>query len=212
MPLKFEPSAIFFELVLIAVILIQMTRPGSMADPRGRLFGVFIFLLLPILVTWNGFSAHLENSKSTAFCLSCHVMEPYGRSLYVDDAQFLPAAHFQNQRIPRDQACYSCHTTYTMYGDAKSKFRGMRHLLIQMIGPPEKIRLYEPYENRECLHCHAGARSYAENPIHSGSLEALKSNEVSCLVCHTQTHHSADGKQPAIWKPETNENGRPEEG
>lgn len=200
MPLKFD-SSVIFEVVLIVVILIQVARPGSLAEPRGRLLAVFVFFLLPILVTWNAFSAHLENSKSTAFCLSCHVMAPNGQSLYFDDPEYLPAAHFQNRRIPRDEACYTCHTSYTMYGDVNSKFRGMRHLLMQIIGPPEEIHLYEPYQNRECLHCHWGARSFAENPIHSDSLEAFKSNEVSCLVCHTQTHHPPDGQQPAMWDP-----------
>lgn len=206
MPPKFDSSAIF-EAVLVVLILLQLTRPGSLGDVRGRLLAVVIFFLLPILVTWNSFSAHMENSKSTAFCLSCHVMSPNGQSLYFDDPQYLPAAHFQNRRIPRDEACYTCHTSYTMYGGVNSKLRGMRHLMMQIVGPPEKIELYEPYQNRECLHCHWGARSFAENPIHSGSLEALKSNEVSCLVCHSQIHHPEDGKPPPQWNPEASEIG-----
>jgi nitrate/TMAO reductase-like tetraheme cytochrome c subunit len=198
MTLSFDTSAIF-AIVLVVLILIQMTRPSSLVEPRGRLLGVFIFFLLPILVTYNGFAAHFENSKSTSFCLSCHVMAANGRSLYFDDPEYLPAAHFQNRRIPREQACYTCHTTYTMYGDVTSKLRGLRHLYMQLIGPPEKIELYEPYQNRECLHCHWGARSFAENPIHSDSLEALGSNEISCLVCHSQTHHAEDGEEPPMW-------------
>lgn len=204
-------SAIF-GVVLIAVILIQMTRPQALADPRARLLGVFIFFLLPVLVTWNGFSEHLESSKSTKFCLSCHVMTPNGQSLYYDDPEYLPAAHFQNRRIPRDHACYTCHTTYTMYGDLSSKIRGMRHLYMQITGPPEKIELYEPYQNRECLHCHWGARSFTENPIHSDSLGELDSNEISCLVCHSQIHHPENGEQPAMWKPELDEIGAEERG
>lgn len=192
-----------FAVVLIVLILIQMTRPNSLTDPRGRLVGVFIFFLLPLITAWTAFSTHLEHSKSTSFCLSCHVMSPNGQSLYFDDPEFLPAAHFQNRRIPRDEACYTCHTSYTMYGDVKSKLRGLRHLLMQVIGPPDKIELYEPYQNRECLHCHWGARSFAENPIHSGSLEAFKSNEVSCLVCHSQIHHPVGDQKPAKWDPQS---------
>ena len=46
----------------------------------------------------------MERAKETTFCLSCHVMQPYGQSLYVDDAHYIPAAHFQNHRVPADQA------------------------------------------------------------------------------------------------------------
>jgi hypothetical protein len=28
----------------------------------------------------------------------------------------------------------------------------------------DAIRLYDPYNNRECLHCHLGARSFEEGP------------------------------------------------
>lgn len=186
-------------IALIGVILLLMRRPEILAEPRGRLLGVLVFSLLPMLVTWNGFNQHLENSKSTSFCLSCHVMQPYGRSLYFDSPEYLPAAHFQNRRIPREQACYTCHTSYTMYGGVHSKVRGFRHLLVQVVGPPEKIRLYEPFQNRECLHCHWGARSFAENPVHAESLEALRSDQVSCLVCHSQTHHPAGAEAPPLW-------------
>ncbi len=58
----------------------------------------------------------MEHATSTKFCLSCHVMEDFGRSLYVDDPSYIPAMHFQNNRVPRDHACYTCHTDYTMFG------------------------------------------------------------------------------------------------
>jgi hypothetical protein len=31
---------------------------------------------------------------------------------------------------------------------------------------PEDIKLYQPYNNRECLHCHLGARRYEEASEH----------------------------------------------
>jgi nitrate/TMAO reductase-like tetraheme cytochrome c subunit len=43
----------------------------------------------------------MERSKTTTFCLSCHTMESFGKSLYVDDPTHIPAAHFQNHRVPR---------------------------------------------------------------------------------------------------------------
>jgi hypothetical protein len=68
------------------------------------------FFIFPILAGSLGYNHHMERSKQTTFCLSCHVMEPYGRSLHVDDPTWLPAAHYQNNRVPRDEACYTCHT------------------------------------------------------------------------------------------------------
>ena len=79
----------------------------------------------------------------------------------MDDKSYIPAAHFQNNFVPRDHACFTCHTDYTMFGDYKAKWRGVHHVWVQYFGKipkPEDIKLYTPYNNRECLHCHAGAR------------------------------------------------------
>ncbi len=133
-------------------------------------------------------------------------MEPYGRSLYIDDPQFLPASHFQNARIPRDEACYSCHTDYVMYGSIRTKLRGLRHVYVQYFGTPSThIQLYNPYNNRECLHCHAGARSFEEGLIHSvdpSIMAAIKSNQLSCLSsgCHADVHDAADPSERNFWE------------
>ena len=90
-------------------------------------------------------------------------MEPYGRSLLVDDPAYVPARHFQNNRVPRDDACFTCHTNYTLFGDYKAKLRGLRHVYVNYIGTiPKQIKLYDPYNNRECLHCHGGARTFED--------------------------------------------------
>jgi hypothetical protein len=86
-------------------------------------------------------------------------MEKYGQSLHVDDASYIPAAHFQNNRVPRDKACYTCHTDYTLYGGFKSKLRGLRHLQVQYLGKiPGKIELYSAYTTgcHEVVHNAAG--------------------------------------------------------
>ena len=80
-----------------------------------------------------GAAEQMQRTEQTQFCLSCHIMEPYGKSLLVDDATYLPAAHYQNGRIPRDQACYTCHTDYVLYGTALIKIRGLRHVYVQYI-------------------------------------------------------------------------------
>ena len=42
--------------------------------------------------------------------------------------------HYQNNRIPRDKACFTCHTDYTLFGDAKAKLRGLRHVYVNYLG------------------------------------------------------------------------------
>ena len=88
---------------------------------------------MPVLCGVWGLSEHFERSKQTTFCLSCHIMGPYGRSLYVDDMNHIPAAHFQNHRIPADEACYTCHTDYAMYGTIGVKLHGLRHVYVQYL-------------------------------------------------------------------------------
>lgn len=174
-------------LATIALVGLIVARPGLTAARGGKVLAFFAFFALPAAALWSGFALHFEHSKSTKFCLSCHVMEPYGESLRIDDAEFLPAAHFQNRRIDRDHACYTCHTDYSMFGGVRAKLGGLKHVWVYYTRQtPEKIELYRPYRNRECLHCHGGARNYIE--AHGEDLPALESNEMSCLDCHDQLH------------------------
>lgn len=196
-------EAVLVSIVLAALALIALVvrRPALTAARGGRILAFIAFLVLPVLATAVGLSAHVEHSKTTQFCLSCHVMEPYGRSLYVDDSAWLPAQHFQNDRVPRDHACFTCHTDYTLFGDAKAKLRGLRHVWVYYIaGVPDKIELYEPYNNRECLHCHAGARSFEENDLHRDIRAELGSNATSCLECHDMTHQIAELEDQPLWQ------------
>ncbi len=185
-------------IVLIAVIIV---RPTITEVKGGKVLAFLAFFTLPIITIAIGTSAHLEKSKSTDFCLSCHVMEPYGESLYIDGDGYLPANHFQNKRIPAESACFTCHTTYTMYGDLQAKLRGLKHVVVNYLGKiPEKIELYDPYENRECLHCHDGARSFEEHPVHSSMLTQFKDEELSCLECHVLTHSVAELEGLKLWQ------------
>jgi cytochrome c-type protein NapC len=188
-------------LVAIALIALVVLRPSLTAARGGRILAFLAFLVLPLLATGMGLAAHMEQSKTTEFCLSCHVMEPYGRSLRVDDAAWLPAQHYQNNRIPRDMACFTCHKDYTLFGDAKAKLRGLRHVYVNYLGTiPEKIELYEPYNNRECLHCHAGARSFEESDLHKEIRADLDSNTTSCLECHDTIHNAHELEGKPLWK------------
>ena len=156
--------------------------------------------LIAAVVASPRLAVHLEHAKSTEFCVSCHVMEPYGASLHYDDLDYLPASHFQNGLVPREKACYTCHTQYTMFGDIHAKLGGLKHVWIYYTGQtPEQIELYEPYNNRECLHCHGESRSFVEGELHVDMLGELRSNEVSCLECHEFVHDAANAADHESW-------------
>jgi cytochrome c-type protein NapC len=208
-----SPTVILIGTIVISIILAGLVafRPSVTSSRGGKILAFVSILLFPVLASSMGAGEHMERSKTTAFCTSCHVMEKYGKSLHVDDASYLPAAHFQNNRVPRDYACYTCHTDYTLYGGFKSKLRGLRHLYVQYIGKiPEKIELYNPYNNRECLHCHEGARSFEEGATHNmeaGRLGSIKSNELSCSStgCHETVHNVAGLKDVKFWSESSKE-------
>ena len=200
------PTALLLALVTLtaSLVVLLIARPTITETRGGKILAFVALFLLPSLAGYGGFSAHLDHSKRTEFCLSCHVMEDYGRSLLVDDRSHIPAVHYQNNLVPREAACYTCHTDYTLYGGINSKLRGLRHLYVQYLGTiPEKVELYNPFNNRECLHCHAGARSFEENPMHnldSDTMSSIKSNQLSCTGCHDVVHDVENLGNTTSWR------------
>lgn len=186
-------------LVSIGLIALIYTRPGLTRHGGGRILAVIALLVLPLASIRYGLGLHFEATKTTSFCLSCHVMEPYGESLLVAEEDYLPAVHFQNRLVDREHACYACHTQYTLFGDVAAKMNGLKHLWVYYVGePPEPIELYSPYNNRECLYCHSGMRRFEE--LHEADMEMLVANEVSCMECHGIAHDVANVDQAPKWK------------
>ena len=192
-------------LVVIVGFHAKVTRARE-----GKVLAFVVLFLLPLGAMSLGFSQHMTHAQSTQFCVSCHVMSEHGKSLYVDNANYVPARHFQNNLVARDSACYACHSDYTMFGGVRAKIRGLRHLFIEYLGTipaPEDIQLYEPYQNANCLHCHLGARQFEEGAVHRsvpGLLERVKAGKQSCLSagCHSSVHAVADQKNQKFWEPE----------
>jgi hypothetical protein len=201
------PTVAVFAVLIIAVVVaaLVVARPGITVGREGKILAFVGLFIFPVFVGLLGVDYHVERSKETSFCLSCHVMSPYGKSLYVDDRSYIPASHFQNHRVPPDQACYTCHTDYTMYtGGIKAKIRGLHHIYAQYLGKPQQpIKLYQPFNNRECLHCHQGARSFEQGTTHSAILDDIKSNQLSCVTsgCHDTVHNVAHLDQTKTWSP-----------
>jgi len=189
----------------IAVIAIVVLAPSVTVSRGGKILAFLALFIFPVLAVSLGYDHHMERSKQTSFCLSCHLMEPYGRSLHVDDATWLPAQHYQNHRVPHDEACYTCHEDYVMYGTIKAKWRGMHHVYAQYFeNPKPPLHLYHPYNNRECLHCHLGARSFEQGTTHNADpqiMADIKSNKMSCLTsgCHDQIHNSTKLNEVRFW-------------
>lgn len=194
---------IVLSVVLASVFLI---RP-SLTHAAGWKILAFIGLcVLPALCIVGGMNTHVQRSEQTQFCISCHVMIPYGQSLYVDDPKHIPAQHFQNHRVPPDKACYSCHADYTLYGPLNDKLRGLKRIYVQYVSSPPNpaaIRIPGGFKNAQCLHCHLGARSFEENPVHTAIMDSLKSNQLSCLSsgCHDTAHDIANLSHEKFWKP-----------
>jgi cytochrome c-type protein NapC len=197
--------------LVIAILLAAplVLRPGVGLTAHGRAFAFAALFALPIAAALAGVEQHVELSKRTEFCVSCHVMGLHGRSLRVDDDSLLAAAHFQHGQVPRETACFACHTTYTMYGDLRAKLSGLRHVWVNYVtGPPKEteIRTYRPYHNRECLHCHAGTRRFEEGKLHrleAGRMKQIRKNQLSCLGkgCHELAHDVAHLEGLDEWRP-----------
>lgn len=205
MPIVPGPTTLLYLLIAVSILMIAflIARPSLTANRGGKEMAFVVLFLLPVVVASMGAAEHMRRSEETQFCLSCHIMEPYGKSLHIDDATYIPAAHFQNARVPRDQACYTCHTDYVMYGTILTKLGGLRHVYVQYLGKPENpIRPYTPYNNRECLHCHNGARSFEEGATHMAIMTEIKSNQISCISsgCHDNVHNAAHVSEMKLWQ------------
>jgi cytochrome c-type protein NapC len=199
--------ASFVGLAAALAVLLAVRRDLTRAR-GGKILAFMALFLLPALSIAGGFSQHMDRAQRTEFCVSCHTMSDHGRTLLIDDPSYLPAVHFQNNLVPRDRACYTCHTDYAMFGGVRAKLRGMRHLYVQYLGnipPPDRLRLYEPYNNRECLHCHDGARKFETFSAHTKTpqmLGELKSNTLSCTSsrCHDIVHDVSSLPDVTFWK------------
>lgn len=200
------PIEILVALIAVTIVLaaVFFVRPSVTSGATGKVLAFVALCVLPVLCIDAGVSAHMQRSEQTAFCISCHSMETHGLSLYVDDPSYIPANHFQNHLVPADRACYACHTDYTIYGPLKDKLQGLKRVYMQYVSTPPKVFVISGgYSNQQCLHCHAGARNFTENPIHSAMMDSLTSNQVSCITsgCHDTIHNADQLSNVKMWRP-----------
>ncbi|MBI4666030.1 MAG: NapC/NirT family cytochrome c [Nitrospinae bacterium] len=189
----------------LALLLLAMCNAGFIAilwKEWGLLGGgarkLLAFISLGVFpLVWGAgvLGQGLEEAQKVAFCAQCHVMTDYVKSLEVDDDEPLSAFHYQNNLVPKEKACFACHTQYTMFGPIRAKLQGLSHLYVYYIkgAPAGKISLYSPYDNRECLRCHESSRKYQKLRMHNKPEEMFKKladNKQSCLAkgCHDLAH------------------------
>ncbi len=180
---------IFMGLVNL-ILLITLGKQWNAMGKLGRitLAGV-VFVFMPVAWGTAVVVDGVNSMKTVEFCDTCHVMSPYQKSLTVDDEESLPAIHYKNNWVPQKKACYDCHTEYSMFGGFKAKMNGLKHVWVNFVtGPPEKIELYSPYANRDCLKCHGPSKKFLEGEDHVDDLEDILAGELSCLECHDTGH------------------------
>jgi cytochrome c-type protein NapC len=189
-------------IVGLAVIVLLFLGARSLAGQTiGRVVLLVGLVALPILLSAGNISYGFHQSSTTSFCLSCHEMRDYGKSLFVDNKQAVVAVHYQNRLVDRETVCYSCHKDYAMFGDVTAKMNGLRHVWAHYIaGVPKKIELYHPYPNSNCLHCHDDMRRFVEGPAHKPIMSALYAGTTSCLSCHKIAHDMAKVQADNFWQ------------
>jgi cytochrome c-type protein NapC len=188
-------------IALLTATLAYFGVPTLLGQPWGRLALCVGAGVVPMFATAGGLGVGYRESSRTRFCLECHEMKPYGMSLFADNPAALPAVHYQSRLIDRDTTCYSCHADYALFGDVKTKLNGLRHVWAHYVGDiAEPIKLYQPYPNSNCLHCHDDARSYLESRGHPSVLAELRAGSTSCSSCHRIAHDFESVQAGRLWQ------------
>jgi cytochrome c-type protein NapC len=197
-------TGVLITLVVLTIVLagVFLVRPSITAGATGKILAFIGLCVLPALCIGTGMSFHMRRSQQTAYCISCHSMESHGQSLYVLDQNYIPAQHFQNHLVPPNEACYTCHTDYTMYGPLKDKLKGLRYVYMEYVStPPKTIHLDGKYSNLQCLHCHAGTRDFEANLNLMAPMSSLETNQISCISsgCHATIHNASEVAHLKMW-------------
>jgi cytochrome c nitrite reductase small subunit len=167
-----------------ALVLYHLVRyrgkPGGIASWGVLVLGAGI---LPVITSSAGGVLVVERSQRVGLCNSCHLaMTPYVNDMKNPKSQSLAALHYNNRYIADDQ-CYSCHTSYGMFGTVQAKAQGIFDVYkyyTHSFTMPLKMR--HAYPNNDCLKCHAGSAKFLAS--HKRDREAMFADEVSCMQCH----------------------------
>ena len=176
-------------LSITLIIRIIVQDPKKTSRPFGKLLLLVIFFVLSPIAYLLNFSVAVEDSKTVDFCNSCHIMHGYVNDLKDPDSEYLASMHYQYRWIAQDQ-CFTCHSDYGLFGNAKAKMTGIKHVWAYYTGYETPIELYDTYNNEICLRCHAPVLSFQETDEHIEYASDIMNSKMSCLGldCHIRTH------------------------
>ena len=175
--------------VLAVVLLLVAASFKGKAESRGRKVFLLISMALVPGVWMLAVAAHdIHAMEKVDFCIKCHSMDGYYESLHSQNKDSLVAAHYQNNRVPQETACYECHADHTpVTGFVKTKMKGLHEAYLEYLGHVEKpVKMRKPFGNVNCLRCHGDAKNFKD--AHSDDLAALVSGSTACLDCHDVAH------------------------
>jgi nitrate/TMAO reductase-like tetraheme cytochrome c subunit len=190
-----DPAEMYATRFLIAILVFGVSLLAfSLLRYRGRTDGpaawaalILGVLIVPPISTMFGIMLAFERAERVEFCGSCHgAMKAYVDDMRDPASDSLAALHYKNSYIPRNQ-CYTCHTSFGIFGTVEAKIAGMVDVHKYYTHSfREPLTMREPYRNDDCLKCHGGSVKWSAN--HADSKAAILAREMRCLDCHGQTH------------------------
>ncbi len=176
-------------LLALAVNVYSLIKYRGRTDRPGAWAALILSVcVLPCFSILLGTFLIFERAERVEFCGSCHAaMNTYVADMRSVDSQSLAAIHYRNRYIPRNQ-CYVCHTSFGLFGTMRAKIAGVQDVQRYYFNSfRQPIRMREPYENGDCLKCHAEAARWLSK--HSpATQEAVYLGRMRCLACHGKDH------------------------
>jgi nitrate/TMAO reductase-like tetraheme cytochrome c subunit len=176
--------------IIALLVLVRFLR--TPATGVARVFSVVAMIAIPGVWLMGMLAYSDSQMHKVSFCLKCHEMQPYGESLKVEDDESLPAAHYRNNRVPQEKACYVCHTNPGFLGYVDAKLRGVHDVRVHYFGKaPDQLELAAPFRNAVCLQCHGEAENFLKGMGHQfpkSLINDLRAEKTSCLECHDVAH------------------------
>jgi cytochrome c-type protein NapC len=194
-------ASLAFALIAATLVVFYLVRkPRLVAATKILLaLGLGVF---PILAAGSGNVAGFDATTKRSFCNGCHVMEPWIEDAANPASTSLASLHSRNQEFG-PKSCYACHADYGMFGTVATKINGLKHVAayiteyrdVPIAQAIEEIRLYKPYPNTNCTHCHSTKLpGFDEVPDHKALVDP---DQVSCasIGCHGPAHPFAGGSR-----------------
>lgn len=185
--------AVHWIAVLAAVVGIAAAILLIWAFIRGRLPPSYTAaaVLLPVSAYALSMLHMLEGSKQVTFCGSCHVMTPLLKSLRENDGS-LASTHYARGLIRQDEACFTCHSGYGIWGGVDAKMAGVMHMVHTITGHYAlPLQHNGPFDIDSCLGCHSSTQTFRAVEAHQDVdlQKQLLARELSCTgICHPAAH------------------------